>query len=89
MSGIDELIAGYHPVRPHGEHAQNGLLPGRTDRKLAAAKPGPYGPKDADPQRLEALIAVVHVIDGHRCLSTTRPFWPEFQHMCEASRKNP
>ncbi len=30
--GIDELIAGYHPVRPHGEHAQNGLLPGRTDR---------------------------------------------------------
>ena len=92
--GVDELIAGDDPVRPHGQHAQNGLLPGWAGRKLPAGKPGPDGSKDADAQRLEtlgleALAAVVHVIDGHRCLSPTRPFWPELQHMCDASRKNP
>ena len=50
--GVDELITGDDPVRAHGQHAQNGLLPGRADRELPAGQPRPHGPEHADAQRL-------------------------------------
>ncbi len=32
--GVDELVAGHDPVRPHREHAKHRLLPGRAGRQL-------------------------------------------------------
>ncbi len=80
--GVNKLITGHHPVGPHGEHAQYGLLPGRPGREFPVGKPGPHGSQDAYAQRLGELTAAVHVIDGHRCLSTIRPFFGRKFSIC-------
>ena len=49
--GVDELIAGDDPVRPHGQHAQNGLLPGGpvgSSRPESQARTGPRTPTRSD-----------------------------------------
>ncbi len=53
--GVDQLLAGHHLVRAHGEHGEQGALPGRAERQLRVPAPGADRAQQLDPQRFGQL----------------------------------